>query len=182
MVTIFAPPLRKVTSVCLAAVLLLGSIAPPAVRHVHALAEGAGTHHRHDADHHLAGAHGHHHDESGHHQAARGSEHAASMSSHWWHLHIQLLGLALTLPEPASRDDGRQSPRNDVLFLLAGQEKPFLFRATLWTEMQQLLVSPVFSATEDAAFTQIVILRPAPVSCAPLCDRARRERSGVLTA
>jgi hypothetical protein len=140
------------------------------------------VHHHHDANHDSSGEHHHHTDGRGHHVADRLTSSASWSGGHWWHLHIHLLGFELTLPEPAPDEGDRQSDERDTVFVLASGKELLPCQRTQSTWIQQLVRPSVFSLSRDAATMQIVASSPAPVSCAPLCDSARLERSGVLMA
>jgi len=167
---------RYPTSVLLAALLLGSTVAPPAVRHSHPVAEGvAGRYHDHDD---------HHDDEHGeqHAHEARESITLAELScSHWWHLHFEMLGLAFTLPEPdPCQDDCDSEAEFEVLALVTGQE--FFSGSSRPDSLEHGVPMAAASVAGDAAPLQADLSAPPPVSCAPLCDAARRERSGVLLA
>ncbi|MCL4204147.1 MAG: hypothetical protein KJ000_16825 [Pirellulaceae bacterium] len=104
------------------------------------------------------------------------------MSGDWWHLHLQFLGLDFTLPEPTSNENDRETRGKDALSVLASDEEPLPCQTTVSSSIQQIILASMHSSSDDAALVQVVVSAPAPVSCTPLCDRARRERSGVLMA
>ena len=165
---------RIATSLLLAAMLLGATVAPPAVRHAHPTEDGSAAHHEHD-DHH-ARAHGHRHFDD-----ARESTTAVELScDHWWHLHFHVLGFAFTLPEPPPSQSDRESERN-VDFLVLTKSQDWFPGAAWQSDAFRHGVPPsAFVAMEDAAPMQAVVSAPPPVSCAPLCDSARRDRTGVL--
>ena len=178
----FAPRLLRATSTVLAVLLLAGTVAPPAVRHKHAFAEGGDLHHQHHADHQRPHSHEHHGDESRHPLAELCLGEADIMSGDWWHLHLQFLGFAFTLPEPTSNENDRETRGNEALSVLASDEEPLPRQTTVASSIQQIILSSIHCSTDDAAPMQVVLSAPAPISFTPLCDRARRERSGVLIA
>jgi hypothetical protein len=82
---------------------------------------------------------------------------------------------------PAQNDDRSQ----DVVawMTLAVGEQPLPGHTVRWGSFPQDSVQPaVILPMGDAALTEAKAPPPPPVSCAPLCDSARRERSGVLRA
>ena len=162
--------------------LLAATVTPPAIRHMHPLVEGNTVHHRHDANRELSDEHDHHSGESDVHLAIRNVSDAATVSGHWWHLHLQLLGLEFTLPEPPSDQGDRESDGKDTVSVLASGQELFPCQSVRSASTHQLMLPSTYSSPGDAALMQVVVSAPAPVSCTPLCDRARRERSGVLTA
>lgn len=171
-------PLRSTTSLLLAAMLLGATFAPPAIRHAHLPSEGDISHSR-GADHH----HSHRHDahDASPIPSADPSLHFADvLGGHWWHLHFHLLGIDFTFPEPGSGGNDGESPENlNVLTLAAGQQwLPSHSVRLNWIE--DLVPPSASSSLGDAAPMQVVVFTPPPVSSAPLCDTARRERSGVL--
>jgi hypothetical protein len=126
--------------------------------------------------------HGHHHHGSGHHLARPLVSQAEITSGEWRHLHFRFLGLTLTLPEPTSNESDSETREKDALSVLASDESPLPCQTTVSSSVQQMLWTLMHSSSDDAAPMQVVVSAPAPVSCTPLCDRARRERSGVLQA
>jgi len=172
-----AMPPRNVTSLLLAAMLLGATVAPPAVRHSHPVEEGgAGRYHHHED--HPAHEHGGQHADD----ARESITSPGSSCSHWWHMHFQVLGVNFTLPEPSSsRSDRESEADSEVLVLVTGQEF-FSGSSSRPDSLERRLPTPAFSVVGNAAALQTVVSAPPPVSCAPLCDSARQERSGVLLA
>jgi hypothetical protein len=133
---------------------------------------------------------GHHHDDhdshANDHQHSLDARPTTTLSelscSNWWHLHFEMIGLEFTLPEPDPGQDDRESKAEfEVLALVTGEE--FFSGSSPRPDSLELGV-PMAAASlaGDAAPLQADLSAPAPVSCAPLCDAARRERSGVLLA
>jgi len=174
-------PWKTGTSGLLAGILLAASLAPPATRHYHHVADGDGVQHEHEATRHSDEGHNHHRSDCLHHFAAEDQDRSDWVSGGWWHLHFDWLGFEFTLPEPAPNQGDREAQESvEVLVLASGQE---------WLPLQDsrsaLLPScgPATSTSSgDAAPMQAGVSAVPPVTCAPLCDSARRERSGVLLA
>jgi hypothetical protein len=169
-------PLKNTMSLLLAAMLFGATVAPPAVRHSHPVAEGAaGRYHNHDDRH--SHAHGQRHSDE-----AQPTTLAEVSCSHWWHLHFQVFGLKLTLPEPDPGQNDRQSEvDSEVLALVPGQ-KFFSGSSSRSDSLEHRVLTVASSVVGSAAAMHAVVSAPPPVSYAPLCDTARRERSGVLLA
>jgi hypothetical protein len=144
--------------------------------------EGEAVHHHHNANLGLSGDHEHHTDKRELHLAGRNVSDAAIVDGHWWHLHFQLLGFEFTLPEPASDQGDGESRSKDAVPVLASGQDLLPCQTAQSASAQQVIRSSTFSSPGDAAPMQVVVSAPPPVSCAPLCDIARRERSGVLLA
>ncbi len=170
---------RTLTTLLQAAILLAVTIAPPGIRHAHSTGGTVGGHHRHE----LAEGHGHVHDSRRPHGSHDDSSNAEIGESSAWHLHIHLLGFDFTLPQPVSNSSGSESPGNPRLVALALGQDVLSDQAALpdpvkCCESPSMHASPLF----DAAPLQVVLQSDPPVTCTPLCDRARRERTGVLLA
>ncbi len=177
----FHPRMANLMSLLLAIILLAATVTPPAVRHTHSLVEGGTVHHRHDANRYVSDEHEHHGDECELHLAGRNVSDAAMVGGNWWHRHFHLLGLEFTLPEPVSDQGDRECDGRDTFSVLASAQELFLCLALRSASAQQVLTPSTLSSPGDAAPMQVVVSAPAPVSHTPLCDRVRRERSGVLT-
>ncbi|MCL4207380.1 MAG: hypothetical protein KJ000_33270 [Pirellulaceae bacterium] len=183
----FGPRMENATRAALAALVLTAAVAPPALRHSHALEDDAEAQHRHHANHHAEDGHVHHrhvhHREQGNLQRSDFRSSGASLSAGpWEHLHFHFLGLELTLPEREPDQGDRESHGLAVVSLLSFAQTPVLSGTAQTVLTWQ--VFPPFTAVspEDAALLQVVVAASPPVSSPPLCDRARRERSGVLIA
>jgi hypothetical protein len=172
---------RRKTSLLLAGTLLAASLAPPGIRHHHPLAEGDGASHWHEDGHKTFGGIGHDDTECHNHRAA--SQHSpVALAGGQWHLHVYLFGFRVTIPD-SDPDQGDRSPdeQADLVVWQLG-EQPLLRQVTEPNAVQCIAPQLAGSTLGDAAPTQAAVSAPPPVSCAPLCDIARRERSGVLLA
>jgi hypothetical protein len=178
----FYAGMAKATSTLLAALLLLAAVAPPAIRHTHPLADEGHSHHHHDANPDLSHGHYHHGEDRGRHLADRYVRDAELTNGHWWHLHFHFLGLEVTLPEPASDQGDRESSGLEAVSVLPFAQEPVPCRMAQTVSAWETFTPFTALSPEDAALLQVVVNAPPPVSCPPLCDRARRERSGVLIA
>jgi hypothetical protein len=176
------PRLSRTTCFLLSILLLASAVAPPAVRHAHPLAAGGEVHHRHDANRELHGGHHHDTDHADDHLQDQYAGGCLSSSDHFWHLHVPLLGLTLALPETASDENDCDSNDTDTVFLPGSNQELLSCQAAPSASLQQIIGVSLSTSPYEAALMQVVVSAPAPVSCAPLCDRARRERSGVLIA
>lgn len=151
------------------------AVSPPAILHAHAPGEHDHSRHAHAGPHHHAASHQHQH---GHHKH---SHHVADSFAplpiaHW---HLSLLGIPLTLPasDQDSQDHGTSNFPMAVVPLLSEPSRgvaeslplpelwlPWLNDTTLVGA--SLLERPTLKA-------------PPEWGGLPLCDIARRERSGV---
>jgi hypothetical protein len=173
---LMAMPLRNVTSLLLAAMLLGAAVAPPALRHAHPTEDGVAGHHQHDGHH--ARADGHRHCDG-----ARQPTTLSELSGgHWWHLHFHVFGFEFTLPEPSPSHRDHEPERNVELLVLAPGREWSSGSSSRCDSLRHGVPPSAFFPIGDAACMQIDVSAPPPVSCAPLCDSARRERSGVLLA
>jgi hypothetical protein len=176
----FHTGITRTTSILLAILLVMAAVAPPAIRHTHPLADENQRHHNHDGNPDLSHDHCHYGDGRGHYLADRYAGAAELTNGHWWHLHFRFLDLEMTVPEPASDQGDGESDGKDTVSVLASAQPLLPCQALPSASAQQLILRSTFSAPSDAAPMHVVVWAPAPVSFAPLCDSARRERSGVL--
>lgn len=182
------PSLPAATNLLLSALVLMASVAPPAVRHVHPVAadghgyhdHGHHSHAAHQADHRHGGASTERH---GHHDVLRhpiASD--LAVESELWHLHLGFLGIEVILPDrfPEKQGHGSQ-PNSEVVLLRASEDLPP--PQTNRPAPPDVLVSaPLPPPLGDGSPFQAVSPLSPQVATAPLCDRARLERSGVLLA
>ena len=164
------------TNLLLSALVLAWGVVPPAVRHSHE--GGADVNHRHEvAAHHGHEHHGHSHDEDWHPGGAKVS--ASVLRGLVVHLHWSFLGLDFSVPlsDDEQSKDGRQAATPAVVRLVDFAPAPTLDTG------HSLSIAPVIVALSslEAALVQAPSLAGFERrQSAPLCDRARRERSGVL--
>jgi hypothetical protein len=175
------PQIENAIRLVLAALVLTVAVAPPALRHAHDLEEGAASHHRHDANHHALDGHVHHSHDGKHHRNDSQPSGASLSSGPWSHLHFHFFGFEFTLPESAPDQGDRESHETEAVSLLSSVPLPVPC-GTAQTVLAWLAFPPLTVLPGDAALLQVVVASPPPVSSPPLCDRARRERSGVLIA
>ena len=123
------PFLRSATSMLLSALVLTAAVAPPAVRHVHALAGGSRLQHEHSSHRHGPG-----HDR--HSQGIESSGQHGELTTHLppmnaevvasgvvWHLHLLLLGVEVTLPDRSpDNEDRRSQPGCEFALLRSGDD------------------------------------------------------------
>jgi hypothetical protein len=159
---------------CLAAIVLVGNLVPPAYEHAHA---GGQTPHRHGA----SGAHSHdhddHHERSNEHQHLYGAGFAAAPVAH---VHWTILIFELTWP--IGNDDDRLPSADDLMddalsgTRIAGQIRDCASSGAAAERDAIGNASAANCAAESAAWQ-----RAARLKCprAVLCDTARHERSGV---
>lgn len=158
----------------LAALLSIATAVPPATRHAHA--NGAEPH-RHGE--HRAGTH---HDHQRHSHAHHGEhEHADNCAAPTAHLHLALFLFDLTLPVPSSDGDPRD------------EDRWFDGEATRIVRVLDQELAPESGSPASAVDFWAAALRPLDVfsdpfgveavsetvTSLPLCDSARRARSGV---
>ena len=166
------------TNLLLSALVLAWGIVPPAIRHGHE--GGEDSSHRHDA----VAYHGHDHDDRGYFadEAWRPAESEVSpavLRGLVVHLHWSLLGVDCSVP--VSEDDQPRDVSNAaepvVVRLVDSVPTPVL-------ENNGSSSSPSVAVSQpglDSPVVQTVSLAtPGLAQSAPLCDRARHERSGVL--
>lgn len=182
------PSLPTATNLLLTALVLMASVAPPAVRHVHPVAEGSHWHHDHGDHSHAPHQADHRHgaastERHGHHAVLRHPMAAAvAVQSGHWHLHLVFLGIEITLPDrfPQKQDRG---PQPSVEWVLQRASENLPPPQTSRPAPSELLVAaPLPPSLGDASPFQAVSPLSPQVATAPLCDRARLERSGVLLA
>ena len=164
----------------LSALVLAWGIVPPAVRHGHE--GGEDTTHRHD----VVAHQGHDRDDRGHSTDATsqpaGSEVSpAVLRSLVVHLHWSLWGVDFSVPvsEDDQQDDESNAAEPVLVRLVDSVPTPVaesngsasIDPVTVWQLGLDSAVVPTSSLTT-----------PRLAQSAPLCDRARHERSGVLLA
>jgi len=170
---------RIATSVLLSAFLVAAAVAPPGLRHVHTVPEGVVEH---DHDHAIVDCHSGtaDHPRKGYweHQHTPGATGLGDL----WHLHFALLGIEFTLPDGMPAEENRAGESDFELILFRPSEQLLLTSVSCHQSIAKLAIAPVLSESVDATPCRTVAAAPPPVESAPLCDRARRERSGVLLA
>jgi len=98
-----------------------------------------------------------------------------------WHLHICLLGINLALPESEREQSERLNGDPPADLTVSRPSATLTLDASAPSiSAQQLLRHCAAAPLGDAAPLYAVASSPAPVTSAPLCERARRERTGVL--
>lgn len=174
--------IKTATSVVLAALLLASTVAPPAIRHVHAVVEGDTVHHRHDSGHGPSERHGHGGGVDSHHRVESERTPPSLAGGQLWHLHVELLGFDFTLPDlPSDERDGKPGCQVECVMPWSAKA-PITLRSTASSDTYQVVPQLMSAALRDAAPLQVVVSPTSPILSAPLCDRARHERSGVLLA
>jgi len=160
---LLTPSLRTATSLALAVTLLAVAVAPPAVRHAHSVDEGGGSHSHSGED-------------------ARAETHGDSQHGHGheWHLHVSFLGLEITLPDRVPNRGNDESGAQTEVVLLASRTVVTAPSLCCEASLAGTLSAPSQPSLDDAVAMQFRATAPPPVSVAPLCDAARRERTGVL--
>lgn len=170
----------------LSALVLIGTLLPPGVRHAHGEMDRPFVHHDHDEPRQPAVSHGHHHDGDEHHShghAATPPEPDASIPDECWHLHLALVLIDLTLPAPSEPADGEGDPSDeDTSIVRCGRGFLPGVQGRAESDGRSSSTDGLALPTSDAVVLQAVVSSPPPVTTAPLCDGARRERSGVLLA
>ena len=167
-----------ITNLLLSALVLAWGIVPSAIRHGHE--GGEDSSHRHDA----VADHGHDHDDRGYFaeessQPAESGVSPAVLRGLVVHLHWSLWGVDYSVPvsEDDQPDDAKNAAEPVVVRLVDSVPMPVL-ENNGWSSRSSVAVS---QAGLDLPVVQTVSLAtPGLAQSAPLCDRARRERSGVL--
>ena len=179
----FSSLIRKAMSLLLATMLVTITIAPPAIRHAHPPAdEGHGHHHHHHSSPDGLHEHSHHGGYRSHDLADVPGGDAQWSGDHGSHLHVHFLFFDFTLPDPAPDQHDPESYSRDVVSVLSWSQVAVSWKALQNASIWQTILPFHAVSLEDAALLQVVVTAPPPVSNPPLCDRARRERSGVLVA
>ncbi len=157
----------------IAAIVLVGSVTPPGVRHSHADGERPHDHsHRHDH-------HGHVHHWHGHTHSHHFSDHQDSSEPASAHVHFWVFGWIVTIPSSSAPGDseGDDSDCTKLIYLVQTDQANRQHNQ-VWDKC--LLDSQTAVTEYDAARLQTLPVRSPPVKTPPLCDSARFERSGVL--
>lgn len=169
---------RKALSLLLIVMLTSGSLTLPALRHSHALNEHSGSEgHAHEHEHH----HGHHHhDHAGHaHHHAAEDDHDRQDSSpgdEVDHLHVVWFGINFALPVPTNGLP-EQHDEDSQWVVLASEMQPV---SSVALEMALTLLISIEPDVTSWASLEAPIRWDRHASSPPLCDAARRDRSGVL--
>jgi hypothetical protein len=157
---------------------LAWGVAPPAIRHGHEGGEDAEHRHEHEA----ASQHGHH--DGGH----AGDEDLPTagvvvsltpLRSLVVHLHWNFLGVGFSVP--VSQDDqpdgGDDHARPEMVRLVDSVPTPVVAGGD---RVSNPLATAAQRRSDRPVFATLPTHRSQPAQTAPLCDRARHERSGVL--
>jgi hypothetical protein len=95
------------------------------------------------------------------------------------HVHVSFLGFESTMPSSDRDGQERQNAETDLVFIAPSNAASGGAHVDLQKSISRLPTWP--SATRRSVFgLDEVITRFSEASSIPLCDRARRERSGVL--
>ena len=161
---------QRCVRLVLGAAVLLSSMIPPGVCHAHA--EGDRPH-RHDHAHHHCDGHGDHAREVSH------DNHERAVSESVPHIHINVFGFELTLP--SSDREGQKGPHVVTELVLIASNNPAIVRAPAeWLRSVSILSPPLPHVPCPASDESSRLAVFSVDSSIPLCDSARRERSGVL--
>ena len=169
--------LQRGIRIVLAVGILLGGTVPPGVCHSH---EGGALPHRHDGRRVVRhdGDDRHQHEPAGHahaHDESLVSERAP-------HVHLNVFGFEITLPIPdRARDDGQDQQANGPSLVAVVSDSPAIVGQNLNTS-SSLLLPPAASPDSFgcARYDCNHSVKSAEACAIPLCDSARRERTGVL--
>lgn len=160
--------LNHATSLLLSAILLTAALVPPGTRHHHEVAEGRLTGHQH------------HGSETIHHPHSHGDQEAPlpAVKGGLWHLHFELLGIEVTLPDSRPPQDDDERDVLDPQFVSATGDLPLRTASNhgLFTG----LLCGLSMVTVGSRPLPCPSMPTPPVTSPPLCDSARFERSGVL--
>ena len=166
------------TNLLLSTLVLAWGIVPSAIRHGHE--GGEDTNHRHEA----VANHGRDHDDRGHSSDAdsqpAGSEVSpAVLRSLVVHLHWSLFGVDFSVPvsEDDQPDDGSNAAEPAVVRLVDSVPTPAIENDR---SPSNSLVTASQPGLDSAVVPTSSLTTPSLTQSAPLCDRARHERSGVL--
>jgi hypothetical protein len=167
-----------ITNLLLSALVLAWGIAPPAIRHGHE--GGEDSSHRHDA----VAYHGHDHDDRGYFadEASQPADSGVSptvLRGLVVHLHWSLLGVDYSMPVSEDDQPGDVSNPADLVVVRLVDSVPTPVLGN--NGSSSLCPVAVSQPGLNSPVVQTVSLaKPSLVPSAPLCDRARHERSGVL--
>ena len=95
-----------------------------------------------------------------------------------WHLHFELLGLDVTLPDTRLPQDGDEQDILELQFVSATEDLPL--RTASNRGLFTWLLCGLSAVAVDASPLPCPPMPTPPVTSPPLCDSARFERSGVL--
>jgi hypothetical protein len=177
---------QRVFSHLLAVTLVVCGSMPPGMCHAHADGDRP---HRHDSGHHHAADfdHGHAHYEMDHpdHHASHECSHEhkdAVITEAVPHVHMNFFGFDWTLPisEPNS-SDGRGEDSHELLFVAVAADQPASVRTVSHSPNDLSLLSFTHPSSAGIAIGEDQFsMKPTEACSIPLCDSARRERTGVL--
>jgi hypothetical protein len=164
---------QTTTNLLLSALMLASTCLPPALRHAHE--GGDEANHRHDTSgvRHLK--HGHHEAEGYHEHEVVSITERAVLSDAVVHLHWAIFGIdfSTTLPsEPRSREPAVVRVMVMPAISVSGENAVGVLTA--------IASQPGLDFASVRSVGTTPLQPPNLVTSAPLCDSARRERSGVL--
>lgn len=179
---------QRCMSLVLAAVMLPSGTMSPGVCHAHA--EGDRPH-RHDRPHYYEANHSDQHDGHGPHDADHRHEDDSARHSHdgectvtraVLHVHVNLFGFEMTLPSSGQdRHEGQEKQSTGTAQFVIGPDSPAISGPHAYSLRNLLLPPTALPAGCCLSPDEHHHLVKSSEHCSiPLCDSARRERSGVL--
>jgi hypothetical protein len=174
------PTRKRVVSLALVAIMLPVGVVSPGVCHAHADGDRPHRHVRNEHSHQRE--HGHHNSEklvqTSHHRHHDGDCALARATSH---AHVNLLGFHITLPV-SDRDGDRESEQSSEFthFVIAHTVMPVSASQSTVEEVLSQWTNCASALDDDSVDNRPKWEGQTSASSIPLCDSARRERSGVL--
>lgn len=169
---------RTATNLLLSALVLAWGIVPPAVRHGHD--GGDEPNHRHKAVAHHSHEHGDHdHPSDGASRSVESQVSPSALRGLVFHLHWSFFGVEFSVPmsEDDQSDDARHAAEPAIVRLVASVPAPVLHNSTFMGGFSATGAQPALDLPVGLTSS---LTNPNLTRSAPLCDRARHERSGVL--
>lgn len=165
------------SNLLLSASVLMWGMVPPAIRHSHE--GGTDPEHRHDAVAEYGQEHGGHHDGADHRHEEWRLSVSVALRAFAVHLHWDLFGVDFSMPASQDGEQDTRAFRSALIRLV--DELPTLIPGGRDSQSVPW-VAPAAPAPDLVAVPTSPSRPPNLVASMPLCDRARRERSGVLLA
>ena len=173
----------------LVAIMLPGRTIPPGLCHAHADGDRP---HRHDRPHHHAAAHAERHDGHSHDDADDAHRPGSPRHSHDHdectvteavpHVHVNFFGVDITLPisDRDHRNNQEEQSHGLALVAVVSDSPAVVGQSPISWKNFSLAPSALSNAIYCAADEHNHWVKSSEACSIPLCDSARRERSGVL--
>ncbi len=168
---------QKAMNLLLSALVLAWGFVLPGFEHAHV--GGGDSDHQHGECHDVAHHGSHHHDSDDEHHKHVAEPDATGLVDYVLHAHWQLLGVEFSMPVPTEPADGNdEGPIPPTIVRVMNEIVP---ATQAGPAFGRVLLAAVCAPSADVVRDLEPIPRPPNlVTSIPLCDSARRERSGVL--